>query len=139
MRNLPAEGFSRFDEKSVVLTEQGFFVRETRHEKFLNLVITRIRRYHSVTGEYSPGICINDKNRPPACVKQNAVGCFRADTLDGKQLFSQQGCFGTEHSLEASAITMMEKMEKGFQPCCFHAKETGWSDEGSQFGIRKQE
>ena len=67
----------------------------------------------------APRISVHNKNRVIAGIQQNRVGGFRPYTIDGEQFFAELGGWLREHPLERSAVTLIEKAHKCFQPLRF--------------------
>ena len=56
-------------------------------KELLQFLVRRLIFINSVAVEYPVCIGINNENRSPEGIEEDAVGCLRTNSLNGKELF----------------------------------------------------
>ena len=77
------------NEKRMIFVKHLDVRSQILHKKVLYLTIGTFLLTQSVPAEYPSCVGIDDKDRPPGCIKKDGIGGFRADAVNGQEPFPQ--------------------------------------------------
>ncbi len=86
----------------------------------------------AVAGEDALGVGVDDEDIFVAGIKKDGVGGFRANAVDGEELFAQCECGGAEHAGEGAGIFGAEEAHEGFQSFGLLAEIARGADQRSE-------
>ena len=121
--------FADRDEQRMVFIVHICIAWEVIHEKSLNLIVRGCARDQTVTGKDSLGIGVHDKERHVACIEENRVCRFRADSRDAEKGLSKHTGFLPEHPMEAPLVSCVEESEKVVEASSLDGKEACGSNQ----------
>src|SRR6266446_952145 len=106
-------------------------------EQLSDKVITHSAGNNLVPFQNASRVSVHNKNWVIAGIQQNRVGGLRPYTIDGEQFVAELGGWLREHPLERSAVTLIEKAHKRFQPLRFLPKVTRRANQLLKLRLRR--
>src|SRR5260370_12368241 len=82
-----------------------------------------------MTFQNAPGVSVHNEDRVIAGIQQNRVRSLRPYAIEREQFVAEFGGWLREHPLERSAVTLIEKAHKRFQPLRFLPEVTRRADQ----------
>ena len=99
-----AEVFASMNDERVILVKELGIVWKRCFEQRAELFVRLLLGSEAVTFENAAGVRVNHKHWMVTRIKKDGVGGFRADTVNGEQLFAKDGSWSPKHSREGTAV-----------------------------------
>ncbi len=79
----------------------------------------------AVAQQNAAGVCVHDEDRMVAGIKQDGIGCFRANAVQFQQLCSKFLRGLGEHACERAGISLIEERDEGLEVPSFLTEVAG--------------
>lgn len=121
----------------MVLVEEGRISREVALKEGPQRLGSDRGPDQPVAGEHPPRVGVHDEDRMPRAVEKNRIRGLSPDAGDRQELDAEivQGC--RSHPGEATAETLPDKREEGFEPTGLHPVGPRGADQPCQLGLRE--
>jgi len=129
---LAAKMFAGMHDEGVEFVENLLIGRKAALEENAQMVVRLIGRSELVALEDAARIGVNNEDRMTTGIKEDGVGGFRPDAVDGKQLLAQFLRGNAEHAGERARVVFPNKVCEGFQFASFLPKVAGGTNEAGK-------
>ena len=115
----------KFVEELVIAWERGC-------ERCLEFFVASLRMRETVPVEDAASVGVDHKHGMLACVKQNGVGGFGADTAKAKKLFAQACGRGGKEAIKRTSMPSEEEPYKSLKSFALLAEVAGRAEAGGE-------